>query len=167
MIIITLELTALPIDARFMGPPCLPERSTYAHVRYVHATVCNAYVCATHRTTVCSRDEKYDRLDDDDDDGESVRPIRALSAARTNGPRWSDNYFDAEGSSCIIENVSKHLSDFDSIFSPPPPAAFVVYYRVAKVPARRGGTGHPGSPLRSACCGSAGGEGKGEVWEDR
>jgi len=36
---------------------------------------------------------------------------------RNNGLQWTDNYFDAKGSSYIIENVSKHLSDFNSIFS--------------------------------------------------
>lgn len=41
----------------------------------------------------------------------------ALYARGNNGLQWTDNYFDAKGSSCIIENVSKHLSDFNSIFS--------------------------------------------------
>jgi len=36
---------------------------------------------------------------------------------RNNGLQWTDNYFEAKGSSCIIENVSKHLNNFNSIFS--------------------------------------------------
>jgi len=49
---------------------------------------------------------------------------------RNNGLQWTDNYFEAKGSSCIIENVSKHLNNFNSIFSL---YSFAVYYHVAKV----------------------------------
>jgi len=49
----------------------------------------------------------------------AAKTIRSLAryVHRNNGLQWTDNYFDAKGSSCIIENVSKHLSDFNSIFS--------------------------------------------------
>jgi len=87
MIISTLELTALPmLDARFTGPPCLPERPTYAHVRYVHATARRytrcGYTCVRVRVYVQRTAQRVTAMKTTTDRTMTMTTASALCAQR-------------------------------------------------------------------------------------